>query len=88
MTTVMLTSYEIVWATARILPKDAYLLFLLQPAPRVPYTERLLTATTKTNINFKSDGADCNGKTLHNIIGMHIIKIETLMKILLLLREG
>jgi len=41
---VILTSYEIVWATARIAPNMEYFLFLLHPAPSVPYTPTLATA--------------------------------------------
>ena len=40
----ILTSYLIVWATARTAPKSEYFLLLLHPAPRVPYTPTLAAA--------------------------------------------
>lgn len=36
-----LTSYEIVWATARRAPMRAYLEFDAHPEPRIEYTARL-----------------------------------------------
>lgn len=36
-----LTSYEIVWATARRAPMRAYFEFDAQPEPRIEYTARL-----------------------------------------------
>jgi len=41
-----LTSYEIVWATARRAPMSAYFEFEAQPEPRIEYTARLDRART------------------------------------------
>lgn len=84
----MLTSYEIVWATARTLPIILYFLFLLQPAPKVPYTPTLLTAITKIIINFNSEDIEYNGMTYHRSIGTHMIKIDTQINKNLFLKLG
>lgn len=42
-----LTSYEIVWATARKAPIRAYFEFEAQPDPRIEYTARLDSARIK-----------------------------------------
>jgi len=55
------TSYEIVWATARIAPKFLYLEFDLYPTPSVPYTpneenaRNIITEITELKL-LKSDG--------------------------------
>ena len=54
MITVRETSYEIVCATARMAPNNLYLLFLLHPAPRVPYTPTLARASTIITMRFIS----------------------------------
>lgn len=41
------TSYEIVWAIARTVPRRAYLEFLAHPADRVAYTLSLAIAENK-----------------------------------------
>lgn len=47
------TSYEMVWATARRAPIRAYLEFEAQPEPKIVYTIRLETARIKRILRFR-----------------------------------
>jgi len=49
-----LTSYEIVWATARRAPMRAYLEFEAHPEPRIEYTAKLDSARIKSTPRFRS----------------------------------
>ena len=49
-----LTSYEMVWATARRAPMRAYFEFDAQPEPRIEYTARLERARINRIPRFKS----------------------------------
>lgn len=49
-----LTSYEIVWATARRAPMRAYFELEAQPEPKIEYTARLDTARIKRTPRFRS----------------------------------
>jgi len=49
-----LTSYEIVWATARRAPIRAYFEFDAQPEPRIEYTAKLDSARINRIPRFKS----------------------------------
>ena len=49
-----LTSYEMVWATARRAPTRAYFEFDAQPEPRIEYTARLESARIKRIPRFRS----------------------------------
>jgi len=61
-----------VWATARIAPSSLYLLLLLQPAPKVPYTPRLATARMIIIIGFISYAKLLEGAVNHNNMGTPI----------------
>lgn len=51
------TSYEIVWAIARTVPRSAYFEFLAHPAVRVAYTLRLAIAEKRgaENLNLRME---------------------------------
>lgn len=49
-----LTSYEIVWATARKAPINAYFEFDAHPEPRIEYTAKLDRAIINKIPRFKS----------------------------------
>lgn len=49
-----LTSYEMVWATARRAPIRAYLEFEAHPEPKIEYTARLERARIKRMLRLRS----------------------------------
>lgn len=56
-----LTSYEIVWATARRAPMSAYLEFEAQPDPKMEYTAKLERARMNKTPRFRSKRAKGRG---------------------------
>ena len=64
------TSYETDWATARTAPIIEYLLFLLQPAPRIEYTPTDEIPMNHRAENLNEMDSYMVGKTAQSNIGM------------------
>lgn len=62
-----LTSYEIVWATARSAPISAYFEFEAHPEPRIEYTARLDRAKIKRMLRFRSATGWGKGMGAHRV---------------------
>lgn len=62
-----LTSYEIVWATARSAPISAYFELEAHPEPRVEYTARLDRARINKIPRFRSDMGKGRGRGVQRI---------------------
>ena len=62
-----LTSYEMVWATARRAPINAYFEFDAHPDPRIEYTARLDNARIKRMLRFKSITGYGSGRGAHKV---------------------
>lgn len=61
-----LTSYEIVWATARRAPIRAYFELEAQPEPKIEYTARLERARINSTVRFRSATGWGRGRGIHN----------------------
>lgn len=62
----MVTSYEIVWATARRAPNIEYLEFDAQPDHRIEYTERLDVAKINSMPMLRFSSGCGIGRGIHN----------------------
>lgn len=82
---IILTSYEIIWANLRILPKSAYLELDVHPAIITKYTLIPETQMNINTLNLKNAGWLKNGKSLHRIKLKNRLPIGARKKVVILL---